>query len=354
MKIDAFVNDSGFSDIQRQARLAELAGFDGVAFPEITGDPIVSAAIASTVTERATVRTAIAVAFPRSPMTVAEAAWQVHEGSNGRFVLGLGTQVKGHNERRFSVPWTAPYPRLRDYVWALRAIWRSWRTGERLNFESQHYNHTLMTPEFTPATSGHGPIPIHTAAVRPAMLRLAGRVADGVRLHGFCTRKYLDAEVSPNLQAGLDRVDRPREAFEVCGGGFIATGPDEETVAKRLEWIRYRIAFYGSTRTYHPVLSAHGWDDLGAKLHAMSKQGQWRQMAAEISDDVVREFAAVATWDGLAKEVQRRFGGYSDRVELFAPASEAEANALKDVLQDVRKIPATFDGRAFEAPIGGK
>ena len=238
MHVDAFLNESGFATIQRKAALAERAGFDGVAFPEITGDPLISAAAAALATETITLRTAILVAFPRSPMVVAQAAWQVHEASGGRLVLGLGTQVKGHNERRFSVPWSAPYPRLRDYVWALRAIWQAWQTGERLNFISEHYTHTLMTPEFSPKPSEHGPIAVHAAAVRPAMLRLAGRVADGVRLHGFCTRAYLDQEVLPNLQQGMERVSRPRRAFEVCGGGFIATGPDQEAVAKRLEWIR--------------------------------------------------------------------------------------------------------------------
>lgn len=342
MRIDAFVHASDFATITHQARLSELAGMDGIAFPEITGDPFVSAAAAAVVTEKTSVRTAIAVAFPRSPMVVAQAAWQLHEASGGRFTLGLGTQVKGHNERRFSTEWTAPYPRLRDYVWALRAIWASWQSGERLNFTSEHYNHTLMTPEFSPGPSTHGPIKVHTAAVRPAMLRLAGRVSDGVRLHGFCTRKYLNQVVLLNLLEGLDRVERPRESFEICGGGFIATGPDDETVAKRVEWVRYRLAFYGSTRSYHPVLEAHDWLDLGAELHALSKQGKWADMAALISDDMVQEFTAVAKWDGIAEEIERRFGGVSDRVEFLAPETEDEARALADVLDDIRDIPSGF------------
>lgn len=350
MKFDAFLAGSDFESIARTARLCELAGFDGISIPEITGDPFVSAAIALSATESIAVRTGIAVAFPRSPMVVAQTAWQLNESSGGRFAVGLGTQVKGHIERRFGVAWTAPYPRLRDYVWALRAIWRAWQTGERLAFESEHYQHMLMTPEFSPKPSKYGAIPVHTAAVRPAMLRLAGRVADGVRLHGFCTRRYLEDVVLPNLQNGLDRVERPRGAFEVHGGGFIATGPDEETVAKRVEWIRYRLAFYGSTRTYHPVLSAHGWDDLGAELHAMSKQGQWKEMAAKISDDVVREFAAVSTYDGLADEVQRRFGGLSDRMELMPPSDEADAEALREVLTTMRPIPTGYAATPFVSP----
>ncbi len=349
MRIDAFIDQPNHKRLKRACTLAEIAGFDGITIPEITNDPFISAAIAADATEKVDVRTGIAVAFPRSPMNVATSAWQLHENSAGRFVLGIGTQVKGHIERRFSTAWTKPYPRLRDYVWALRAIWASWQDKQPLNFTSDNYAHTLMTPEFAPKPSTYGPIPIHTAAVRPAMLRLAGRVSDGVRLHGFCTRMYLDDVVLPNLQAGLDRVDRERETFEVCGGGFIATGPDEEAVAKRVEWVRYRLAFYGSTRTYSPVLEAHGWHDLGAELHAMSKQGRWAEMAARIDDDVVRQFTAVATFENLAAEVERRFAGLTDRIDLFAPADEKEAATLADVLDDIRRLPRRYKGLVSEA-----
>ncbi len=241
------------------------------------------------------------------------------------------------------MPWTAPYPRLRDYVRAIRAIWKAWQTRERLDFRSEHYNHTLMTPEFAPPPSAHAAIPIYTAAVRPAMLRLAGRVADGVRLHGFCTRRYLQDVVLPNIAAGLERSELSRAQFEVCGGGFIATGKDDAAVAERVEWVRYRLAFYASTPGYWPVLEAHGWQDLGMELNAMSKQGRWREMARRISDEVVHEFAAIARFDQLADAVEARFGGLSDHIEL--PAIDAgDIGPLRDLLPDIRRIPVTFTG----------
>lgn len=343
MRTEAFAHMPDWAGLGAAARDAERAGFGAVATPEITGDPFISAAILAQASTKPQIRTAIAVAFARSPMVVAASAWQLHENSGGRFCLGLGTQIKAHNERRFSVPWTPPYPRLRDYVGAIRAIHHAWQTGERLAFESEHYTHTLMTPEFAPPPSEHGPIPIYTAAVRPAMLRLAGRVADGVRLHGFCTRRYLQDVVLPNLRAGMERTDRKREHFEICGGGFIATGRTAEDVARQVEWVRYRLAFYGSTPAYWPVLEAHGWQDLGLELNALSKQGRWPDMAARIDDDMLREFTAVATWDDLAAEVQRRFGGLSDSIELNPPGPE-QAEALSEVLADINALPCGFVG----------
>jgi probable F420-dependent oxidoreductase len=257
-------------------------------------------------------------------------------------VLGLGTQVKGHNERRFSVPWASPAERLREYIESLRAIWRCWEKREPLHYEGEHYRFTLMTPEFSPPPSGLPPVPIYIAAVRPAMMRLAGRVCDGVRLHGFCTRRYLEEVALPNLEKGLARSGRPRETFEVCGGGFIATGKDDQAVARAVEGIRYRIAFYGSTRTYLPVLSLHGWDDLGAELHRLSKEGKWGEMAAAVPDDVLHAFTAVARYDGLSRAIEQRFGGLSDSIELGTLGS-ASPGETAELLQDIRRIPARFE-----------
>lgn len=208
--------------------------------------------------------------------------------------------MKGHNERRYGVPWTAPVPRLREYVQALRALWRCWEKREPLRVEGEHYRLSLMTPEFSPAPSGLPPIPIAIAAVGPDMLRLSGRVCDGVRLHGFCTRRYLEEVALPRIRNGLDRAGRKRSHFEVWGGGFVATGRDAAEVARALEWVRYRVAFYGSTRTYLPVLELHGWQDLGARLHRLSVAGRWREMAAGVPDDVLHEFVAAAPYPELA------------------------------------------------------
>jgi probable F420-dependent oxidoreductase len=226
---------------------------------------------------------------------------------------------------------------------ALRAIWRSWETGEKLDHRGRHYTFTLMTPNFTPKSAGQPMVPVTLAAVGPAMLRVAAEVADGVRLHGFCTRRYLDEAVLPALHAGLGQSGRTREQFEISGGGFIATGPDERTVAEMVEWVRYRVAFYGSTPAYWPVLDVHGLGDLGRKLNVMSKAGQWDRMAAEISDDVVRLFAAVGTHRELARAVERRFGGAADSVALSGGYGMRQ-DIPPDLVQDLRKIPSAFTG----------
>jgi probable F420-dependent oxidoreductase len=251
--------------------------------------------------------------------------------------------VRAHNEKRFSVPWSAPVPRMREYVEALRAIWRCWETGEALAYRGQHYTFTLMTPNFTPASTGQPMVPVTIAAVGPAMLRLAGEVADGVRLHGFCTRRYLDEVVMPALRTGMLRSGRAREHFEVTGGGFIATGPDEASVARMAEWVRYRVAFYGSTPAYWPVLAVHGLEDLGHKLNAMSKAGQWDRMAGEISDDTLRLFAAIGTHAGLARAIEDRFGGVSDTVGLSGGYGVRQ-DIPPDLIQDIRRIRAPFSG----------
>lgn len=347
MRVEAFSLASLWRDVPEAARAAEAAGFDAFASPEIANDPFVPLAFAAIATERIQLRTAIAVAFARSPMVVANVAWDLQVNSRGRFVLGLGTQVKGHNERRFSVPWVQPAARLREFVESLRAIWRCWEKGTPLAFEGEHYRFTLMTPEFSPPPSGLPMVPVYIAAVRPAMLRLAGRVCDGVRLHGFCTRRYLEEVAAPNLLRGLREQGRTRESFEVCGGGFVATGKDDAAVAKAVEGIRYRIAFYGSTRTYLPVFEVHGWQDLGAELHRLSREGRWAEMAARVPDDVVREFTAVARYDQLGRAIDERFGGLSDSIEMGFPPGTS-AGEVKEILADIHRVPIRFEGQPIE------
>lgn len=343
MRIETTLPLGDWRAVAPAARRAEAQGFDGLTTPEITGDPFVPLAFAALATERIQLGTAIAVAFPRSPMVVANVAWDLQVNSRGRFVLGLGPQVKGHNERRFSVPWSAPVPRMREYVESLRAIWRCWELGEPLRYEGEHYRFTLMTPEFAPKPSGLPPVPVTIAAVGRDMLRLAGRVCDGVRLHGFCTRRYLEEVALPQVLDGLAAAGRDRRHFEVWGGGFVATGRDADEVARQLEWCRYRIAFYGSTRTYSPVLALHGWDELAAKLHEMSKRGQWERMAAEVPDDVLDAFVAAAPHRDLAAAVEKRFGGLVDALALAFP-DEMPDGAAREVVQDLQRIPHVFQG----------
>lgn len=347
MRVDTGIPVNDWRAAGEAARAAEDLGYDGVVSYEIQHDPLIPLAFAALATQRVQLGTGIVVAFPRSPMVVAQAAYDLHRQSQGRFHLGLGAQVKGHNERRFSVAWSAPAPRMREYVEALRAIWRCWELREPLRYEGHHYRFTLMTPEFAPPPTGLPAIPVSIAAVGPAMLRVAARACDGVRLHGFATRKYLEEVCLPRLRDGLAAAGRPREQFEVWGGGFVATGPDEDAVRRQLEEIRYRVAFYGSTRSYHGVFAVHGWEELGLELHAMSKRGQWNEMARRVPDDVLRTFAAVGTYRELATAIETRFGGISDTVTLgFPPATDP--GLVRDVVQEVRRIPSAFERHRSE------
>ncbi|HVN29571.1 MAG TPA: TIGR03617 family F420-dependent LLM class oxidoreductase [Candidatus Binataceae bacterium] len=327
------------------ARRAETAGFDGLITQENRNDPFLSLGVAAVATQKIGLATAVAIAFPRSPMVMANAAWDLQIASRGRFALGLGPQIRAHNEKRFSVPWFTPISRLREYVDALRAIWTAWEKGERLRFEGRHYTFTLMTPNFVPPSLGLPKVPITLAAVGPKALRLAGQVADGVVLHPFSTRRYHEDVIMPHLREGLAESGRELDHFEISGGGFIATGPDEAAVARMFEWVRARVGFYGSTPAYWPVLEVHGLGDLGRKLNDLSKQGKWTEMTSSISDDVVRLFAAVGTHREIAQAIERRFAGLSDAV--FASVNSAVPSDLPaDVIADIHRIPTRF--KAFK------
>ena len=323
------------------AKRAEDVGYDGVSSSELNHDPFLPLAIAASVTERVALNTSIAVAFPRSPMVVANMGHDLQTNSGGRLELGLGTQVKGHNERRFSVPWRDPVGRMREYMEALRAIWRCWEHGEKLDFKGDHYSFTLMTPEFSPKKNGYRLPPLSVAAVGPDMLRMAGRIADGARLHGFCTRKYIEETCMARIGSGLETSGQKRENFEISGGGFVATGKDEAAVAEKIEWVRYRVGFYGSTRTYLPVFAAHGQEELGLKLHRLSVDGKWNELAAQVPDDVVRLFAAVGTYDELPEAIAERFGGVVDVMRLDLP-SDIDRDKHAELISKIQAIPSTF------------
>jgi probable F420-dependent oxidoreductase len=330
------------------AHAAEADGYDCVQSNELRHDPFAPLAFAALATERIALATSVAIAFPRSPMIVANQAWDLARHSNGRFVLGLGSQVKAHNERRFSVPWIAPAERLGEYVRALRAIWRAWETGAKLDFKGQHYNFTLMTPEFSPGPQGLPMIPVAMAAVGPVMLRTAARVADSVRLHGFATRKYLQEVVRPMLAAELAASGKSFPGFEVTGGGFIATGPDDAAVQAAAEKMRYRVAFYGSTPAYRPVFEVHGIGDLGARLHEKVREGKWNEISKLVPDDVLDLFVARAPYEGIAEAIEQRFGGVVDTVTLeFLPTDSAPTR--RRVIEAVQKTSHQFTGFQAQA-----
>ena len=347
MQIHTTLVQNDLNMVGEEIRRIEAAGYEGVLTQENRHDPFLPLAVAATQSSRVTLGTSVAIAFPRSPMITANLAWDLQVASRGRFVLGIGPQVKGHNERRFSVPWSAPVPRIREYISTIRAIWKTWKTGELEEFAGEHYKFSLMTPNFTPEPMPYVTPPITLGAVGPGMLRLAGELCEGVRLHGFCTRKYFANVVMPELQLGLDRSQRAREHFLVSASGFIATGANDAEVARQIEFVRSRIAFYGSTRAYWPVLEQHDLLDLGEKLNHMSKTDQWATMAAQIPDDVVMLFAAVGRHDQIAAAIEQHFGGQMDAA--CDSASYDEPGALPpDVLQDIHKIPTQF--QAFRSP----
>ena len=342
MRVETIVPLNDWRAVPDVAKAAESAGYDGIGTAEIANDPFTPLALAALATERIRLSTGIVVAFPRSPMVMAQIAWDLQQHSGGRFALGLGSQVKGHIVRRFGVPWASPVPRMREYVEALRAIWRTWEKREPLRYEGEHYRLTLMTPEFSPRPSGLPPVPVMVAAVGPDMIRMSGRVCDGVRLHGFCTRTYLEEVALPRIEEGLRDSSRDRSRFEIWGGGFIATGADEEAVRKALDEARTRVAFYGSTRTYARVFSVHGLEDLGAKLHRMSVEGKWKEMPEQVSDDVLGLFVASGTYDTISKRIDERFGGLVDVITLpFAPGTPE--GVQREIIQDVKRVPSPFD-----------
>ena len=342
MKVITTIPQNNLHQVATTARDIEQQGYHGIVTLENQHDPFLPLAVAAVNTESIRLETGVAIAFLRSPMSVANITWDLNEASNGRFVLGLGPQIKAHNEKRFSVPWSAPAPRLREYVQALRAIWRCWKFGEKLNYRGDHYQFSLMIPNFVPEGSGLALPPVTLAAVGPAMLKVSAEVADGVRLHPFCTRKYFNQTITPALDKGFSISGKSRENFEINGGGFIATGADDEAVDKMLEWVRYRVAFYGSTPAYWPVLEAHDQGDLGRKLNQMTKDGQWDQIAAEISDDLLQEFTAVGKYEDIAKEIEKQFGGTTDVVHASTNLN-IRSEWPRDLIQDIEKIPSAFE-----------
>jgi probable F420-dependent oxidoreductase len=345
MRISTVIPGGDWHAAMAAAEAAEDAGFDQLQANELKHDPFATLIPATLRTERIGLATSVAIAFPRSPMIVAGLGWDLQRNSGGRFVLGLGSQVKGHNERRFSVPWTPPAPRMGEYVEALRAIWRCWEKGTKLDYTGQHYTFTLMTPEFAQEPNGLPMVPITIAAVGPAMQRLAGRVCDGVRLHSFCTRGYIEKVVMPEIEAGFAASGRERSTFEISGGGFVATGPDKAAVKAAAEHVRYRVAFYGSTPAYRPVLALHGFEDLGVRLSGMARNGEWDRMAAVVPDDVLELFAAIGTYEELPERIAARFGGVVDSVSIEA-APGTDPVVLRRLVEAARAIPSPFQGFA--------
>lgn len=320
MKVDATVVTGSTDAFVEAAVTAERNGYDAVWLAETAHDPTVGLTLAASRTERITLGTAITVAFARTPLTAATTANDLHEVSGGRYVLGLGTQIKPHVTKRFSMPWSRPADRMREYVQAVRAIWSTWNEGVPLRFTGEFYTHTLMPPFFSPAPNPYGPPPIHLAAVGPRMTEVAGEVADGLLAHAFSTERYLHEVTLPALRRGFERAGRDGSGFELSGTALIATGSTEEEFAASVRDVRRQVAFYGSTPAYAPVLELHGWGELATELNRLSKQSQWDAMGELVDDEVLHTIAVVAEPDDIGPALARRFAGVAARIPFYAPS----------------------------------
>ncbi|MHA6758288.1 LLM class F420-dependent oxidoreductase [Streptacidiphilus sp. PAMC 29251] len=308
-----------FAGIAGQVAAAEGLGYDGVWTSELGRDPFLPLLLAAEHSERLQIGTGIAVAFARNPMTVATMANDLHAFSGGRFMLGLGSQIKPHIERRFSMPWSAPAARMREFVLALRAIWACWNDGEPLDFRGEFYQHTLMTPMFQPAPNPFGAPPVLIAAVGRQMTEVAAEVADGMLVHPLTTGRYLREVTVPRVGSVLQRNGRGREQFTLSLPGLVATGRTDGEIAAAVAAVRKRLAFYAATPAYRAVLDLHGWGELHTELHRLSRLGEWEVMAGLVDDEMLHEFAVVGTPEDCAKEVRRRFADIIDRFTLYAP-----------------------------------
>ena len=323
MKVEATITaPSSIDELIAHGRQLDELGYDTILIPEAGHDPFLPAMILAEHTKRAKIGTGIAVAFPRSPFVTAQLAWDLQRFSGGRFLLGLGTQVKGHNERRYSTPWPSPPgPRLREYVLCLQAIFKTFQDVEHPTyFRGKHYQFSLISPFFSPGPNEHEKVPIYLAAVNEYNCRLVGELADGIRLHPLNTARYIAEVVRPSIAEGAAKTGRDIADVDIVANPFAITGRNEEELETSKELIRRHLSFYAATRTYFRVLEHHGWGDTGEELYEMSTRGRWNEMASRISDDMLHELAIVGTFDELPARVRERYGGIATTVNLvFGP-----------------------------------
>ncbi len=331
MKIDVGVLVPNLLDIPELARAAEEVGFDALWTSETQHDAFLPIALAAEHTARLELGTAIAVAFSRSPTVLAHIAWDLANASRGRFILGLGTQVKAHIERRFGMVWEPPAPKLREMILAIRAVWDAWQGDGTVNFRGQFYKITLMTPFFNPGPIDHPQIPIYIAGVNEHLCQIAGELCQGFHIHPFHTARYIREIVLPNVERGLRQAGRPRTDIQLSSAIFVATDEAER------EAVRAQISFYASTPTYRTVLGVHGLGDVGERLSQLAAHKRWDDMPALISDEILNEAAIVAPMEEVPARVKERYSGLLDRVTLYAPFTLQEVDKWQALVRAFKK-----------------
>lgn len=327
--------------VAADAALVEEIGFDGLAVEETKDDPYQVMALAASTTKRIRLTTAVAMAFPRSPTTTAMSAWSLSKLSKGRFVLGLGSQVRGHIVRRYGLQFHPVGPWMRDYILAVRAVWKCWQERTSLDYQGEHYKLSLMVPLFNPGPIEHPAIPIHLAAVNPVMCRVAGEVADGLRPHPVCTPRYIREVMLPAATEGAKRAGRDITKLSVAMKPLICTAPDKATLEKRVRDVRARVAFYCSTPAYRAAFELHGLGALADELAVLSKAQRWEEMPGRISDEILHAYATVGTYEEIGTKLVERYGGLVSDIEFSIPCSTPQENAtMRDLISRLQRETA--------------
>jgi len=341
MKVETGIVAPSIPAMAEAARRLEDAGYDSVVAPEAGHDPFLPLMVIAEHTKTLRFGTGVAIAFPRSPMVTAQISWDLQRFSGGRFMLGLGTQVKGHNERRYSTAWPSPPgPRLKDYIMCLKAIFKTFQDSARPDFTGKHYQFTLISPFFNPGPNeGAGDVPIYISAVNRYNCRLVGEVCDGIRMHAFNTAKYTNEVILPAIKEGAAKAGRKIEDIDIVGGAFIITGKNEEEVERAKAPVRQQLSFYASTRAYHPVLEVHGWQETGQQLFRLSMEGNWPEMGKMVTEEMLAEFAIIGTYDELVPKIKQRYAGVVTTLDFgFGVRTAEEQERLGHLVQELKKL----------------
>ena len=327
------------SQVAHDAKLVEDLGYSALMVEETKVDPFIVMALAAQATTTVGLGTAVAIAFPRSPTVTAMSAWTLAKLSGGRFTLGLGTQVKGHIERRYGMPWSPAGPWIREYVKAVRAVWDCWQNDVPLDVKGEHYNINLMVPLFNPGPIEHPNIPIHLAAVNTVLCQVAGEVADGIRPHPVCSAEYIEKIMLPAVREGASKTGRSLDGFKVSIKPLIATAATEEELQKKIRDVRARVAFYASTPAYAPAFDYHGLSDLASRLKVLSKEQRWEEMPDYIDDDVLNLYATVGTFDEIGDKLIKRYGKVATNAEFSIPiANERDMDTMRELIKKIHAL----------------